>query len=317
VDDLIKKSIVPCKKALSDAGLSVEDITDVILVGGMTRMPKVREVVKNFFKKEPFAGVNPDEAVAVGAALQGSIISNKGLMPGSAEREIVLLDVTPLNLGISVVSGELAVIIPAQTSIPCSKTHTFTTVKDFQTQIQTEIYQGNRPIAKDNRLLGSYVLMDIPPAPAGIPKVDVTFSLSANGTINASSRDRASGKQYGITLQMAGGLSDADIERMKKEAERFSEYDNKRQEEMKLFEEIRNFIDKSESTFKGLDKSLHEKFADRITQTQQDYRRLRSMIESGKTQDIASIYKEVTDKAKPLLTDIYNANASKNRTTSN
>jgi molecular chaperone DnaK len=220
VDDLIKKSIIPCKKALNDAGLKVEDITDVILVGGMTRMPKVRETVKNFFKKEPFAGVNPDEAVAVGAALQGSIISNKGLIPGTnADREIVLLDVTPLNLGIELHGGEMAVIIPAQAPIPCTKTHTFTTVFDNQTSVKTDVYQGNFNVAVQNRLLGSYTVTGIPPAPKGVPKIDVTFAINANGTIHATSKDRASGKVFGITIQMTGGLSADDIEKMRKEAE--------------------------------------------------------------------------------------------------
>jgi len=288
----------------------------VILVGGMTRMPKVREVVKNFFKKEPFAGVNPDEAVAVGAALQGTIISNKGLVPGSGDREIVLLDVTPLNLGIGVHSGEMAVIIPAQTAIPCSKSHTFTTVKDFQTQIQTEVYQGNRPIAKDNRLLGSYTVSGIPSAPAGIPKIDVTFTLSANGTITARSKDRASGIEHGITLQMAGGLSDAEIERMMKEAERFAESDRQRQENLRIFENIRSFIEKSESSFNGLDKVTADKFADNIRQVRSDFQRLQTMMNSGKADNIESVFKEVEQKSKPLLTDIYNSQSAKFKTAS-
>jgi len=312
VDDLIKKSIGPCQKALDDAGLTVVDITDVILVGGMTRMPKVREVVKNFFKKEPFAGVNPDEAVAVGAALQGSIITNKGLIPGSADREIVLLDVTPLNLGIAVHSGELSVIVPAQTAIPCSKTHTFTTVKDFQTQIQTEIYQGNRPIAKDNRLLGSYVVSGIPSAPAGIPKIDVTFTISANGTITASSKDRASGIEHGITIQMAGGLSDFDIERMKKEAEQHSESDRKKQETIKYQEKILSFVNNTESELTKLDKSITEKFSQRIRELQGDLHKLQSILSSGKNENIETLYNQCEKKSKSLFTDTYQTRAQSN-----
>jgi len=276
-------------------------------VGGMTRMPKVREVVKNFFKKEPFAGVNPDEAVAVGAALQASIITNKGLIPGSTDREIVLLDVTPLNLGIAVHTGEMSVIIPAQTSIPCSKTHTFTTVKDFQTQIQTEVYQGNRPIAKDNRLLGSYLVTGIPSAPASIPKIDVTFTLSANGTITATSKDRASGIEHGMTIQMAGGLSDAEIERMKKEAEQFSESDRKKQDNLRVQENIRKFINDTESEIKSLDKTITDKFAQTIRELQQDLNKLQTMQSTAKNETLEKLFSETEKKAKSLFTDTYHA----------
>jgi len=218
--ELIKRTIVPCKKALQDAGLKVEEVDDVILVGGQTRMPKVREAVKNFFKKEPVLGVNPDEAVALGAAIQGNIISNQGLcVLGNEERELVLVDVTPLNLGIEVVTQEMAVIVPAQTPIPCKKSHEFTTCADMQTSVQTMIYQGNRPIAKQNRLLGEYTLSGIAAAPAGVPKIEVTFDISADGLIRVSSMDKATKQKQSVTINLSGGLSEADIERMKAEAE--------------------------------------------------------------------------------------------------
>jgi molecular chaperone DnaK len=218
--ELIKRTIVPCKKALQDAGLKVEEVDDVILVGGQTRMPKVREAVKNFFKKEPVLGVNPDEAVALGAAIQGNIISNQGLcVLGNEERELVLVDVTPLNLGIEVVTQEMAVIVPAQTPIPCKKSHEFTTCADMQTNVQTMIYQGNRPIAKQNRLLGEYTLSGIAAAPAGVPKIEVTFDISADGLIRVSSMDKATKQKQSVTINLSGGLSEADIERMKAEAE--------------------------------------------------------------------------------------------------
>jgi len=249
--------------------------------------------------------------VAVGAALQGSIISNKGLIPGSVDREIVLLDVTPLNLGIAVHTGEMSVIIPAQTSIPCSKSHTFTTVRDFQTQIQTEVYQGNRPIAKDNRLLGSYLVSGIPSAPSGIPKIDVTFTLSANGTITASSKDRASGVEHGITLQMAGGLSDAQIEKMKKEAEQFAESDRKRQDTLKTQEQIKSFISNTESSLNSLDKSITERFSDPIQQLKQNLNRLQTSINSGKTENIETLLKQSEEKARSLFSDTYRAQVDK------
>lgn len=213
--------------------MTVDDITDVIMVGGMTRMPMVRKVVSEFFKKEPSLSVNPDEAVAIGAALQGSIIANQGLIPGEEARELVLVDVTPLNLGIKVHSGEMATIVPAQTAIPCRLSHTFTTVSDFQTEIHTEVYQGNRPLAKDNRLIGKYTMTGIPPAPAGVPKICVTFEISANGTIKVTSVDEASKASQDVIINMSGGLSAADIERMKKEAEVNKAQDEARQEMVK------------------------------------------------------------------------------------
>lgn len=230
---LVKKSLPPCQKALDDANMSIDDITDIIMVGGMTRMPLVRKTVTDFFKKEPSLSVNPDEAVAIGAALQGSIIANQGLIPGEEARELVLVDVTPLNLGIKVHSGEMAVIVPAQTAIPCRLSHTFTTVQDFQTEIHTEVYQGNRPLAKDNRLIGKYTMTGVPPAPAGVPKIMVTFEISANGTIKVTSMDEASKVQQDVIINMSGGLSAADIERMKKEAEANKAQDQARQEMIK------------------------------------------------------------------------------------
>jgi len=182
-------------------------------------MPKVREAVKQFFKKEPSLSVNPDEAVAIGAALQASIIANSGLIVGSEERELILVDVTPLNLGIKVQSGEMAIIVPAQTTVPCRLSHVFTTVQDFQTEIHTEVYQGNRPMADQNRLIGKYTMMGIPAAPAGVPKIEVIFDISANGTITVTSIDQASKSQQSVAISMSGGLSDAEIERMRKDAE--------------------------------------------------------------------------------------------------
>lgn len=184
--------------------MTIDDISEVIMVGGMTRMPKVREAVKKFFKREPSLAVNPDEAVAIGAALQGSIISNSGLVLGDEAKELILVDVTPLNLGIKIHSGEMVVIVPAQTAIPCRLSHVFTTVQDFQTEIHTEVYQGNRPMADQNRLIGKYTMTGIPPAPAGIPKIEVCFDISANGLINVTSRDQASKVQTSVAINMSG-----------------------------------------------------------------------------------------------------------------
>jgi len=309
VDGLISKSLDPCRVALKDAGMTIDDITDVILVGGMTRMPKVKEYVKNFFKKEPFIGVNPDEAVAVGAALQGGLIDNKGLVPGSSDREIVLLDVTPLNLGIEVTTGELAVIIPAQTAIPCTRTHTFTTIADFQTQLHTKVYQGNRPIARDNRLLGQYLVTGIPPAPAGVAKIDVTFACSANGTINASSRDRAAGVTQGITIQMAGGLSDAQIEKMRKDAEMFKEADEKRQSQLRVGEKAKSLISTTQHGISTLSSNAATTLSSQIQNVNNLIKLLQASIDKGDPKDIEEKMKALEEKSKVLLTEAYNLSA--------
>eukprot|EP01125_Pyxidicula_operculata_P008547 TRINITY_DN2860_c0_g1_i1.p1 TRINITY_DN2860_c0_g1~~TRINITY_DN2860_c0_g1_i1.p1 ORF type:complete len:641 (+),score=159.81 TRINITY_DN2860_c0_g1_i1:59-1981(+) len=305
-DELIRKSIDPCKIALKDAGLNVADVTDVILVGGMTRMPKVRQVVKQFFKKEPFAGVNPDEAVAQGAALQAGIISNKGLMPGAEEREIILLDVTPLNLGISVHTGAMSVIIPAQTSIPCTATESYTTVQDYQTSITTEVYQGNRPIAKDNRLLGSYVVNGILPAPAGVPKIDVTFECSANGTIKVTSKDRGSGKEYGITINMSGGLSDAEINKMKIDAEKNREKDKQRVQIVKTQENARSFINKIETGLSQI------KASDTDVKTVKDaIQKLQNTLNSSSIEEIEKLVKELETVSNRVFKAAYESSSKK------
>eukprot|EP01127_Copromyxa_protea_P023154 TRINITY_DN85_c0_g3_i1.p1 TRINITY_DN85_c0_g3~~TRINITY_DN85_c0_g3_i1.p1 ORF type:complete len:646 (-),score=198.79 TRINITY_DN85_c0_g3_i1:93-2030(-) len=305
---LVQKSIAPCQKALADAGMTIDDITDVIMVGGMTRMPLVRKTVTEFFKKEPSLSVNPDEAVAIGAALQGSIIANQGLIPGEEARELVLLDVTPLNLGIKVHSGELAVIVPAQTAIPCSLSHTFTTVHDNQTEISTEVYQGNRPLAKDNRLIGKYVMTGVPPAPAGIPKIAVTFDISANGTIKVTSRDQASGVQQDVVINMSGGLSPADIERMRKEAESNKAEDEARQEALKVKDTAQRDI---QSVRKGM--SSYKNLTDDQVKTLNDViAKAEKIIADGKKEDIEAAVKEVQTVSGKIFKDAYAASASQN-----
>jgi len=304
---LVKKSIPPCQKALSDAGMSVDEITDVIMVGGMTRMPLVRKMVSEFFKKEPSLSVNPDEAVAIGAALQGSIIANQGLIPGEDARELVLLDVTPLNLGIKVHSGEMAVIVPAQTAIPCSLGHVFTTVHDNQTEISTEVYQGNRPVAKDNRLIGKYVMTGVPPAPAGIPKIQVTFDISANGTIKVTSKDQASGVSQDVVINMSGGLSAADIDRMRKEAEANKAQDEARQETIKVKDiaqrDIQN-VKKGMSAYKNLTEDQKKSLNDVISKAE-------SVINAnGKKEDIEAAVKEVQDTSNKIFKDAYSASSA-------
>jgi molecular chaperone DnaK len=221
VEDLIQRTIEPCKKALKDAGLKASEIQEVILVGGMTRMPKVQEVVKQFFGREPHKGVNPDEVVALGAAIQG------GVLKGDV-KDVLLLDVTPLSLGIETLGGVFTRLIERNTTIPTRKSQVFSTAEDSQTAVTIRVFQGEREMAADNKLLGQFDLVGIPAAPRGVPQVEVTFDIDANGIVNVSAKDKATGKEQQIRIQASGGLSDADIEKMVKDAEAHAEEDKAR-----------------------------------------------------------------------------------------
>jgi molecular chaperone DnaK len=241
VDDLVQKTIEPCRQALKDAGLTAAEINEVVLVGGMTRMPKVQEVVKQLFGKEPHKGVNPDEVVAVGAAIQA------GVLQGDV-KDVLLLDVTPLSLGIETLGGVFTRLIDRNTTIPTKKSQVFSTAEDGQTAVTIRVFQGEREMAADNKMLGQFDLIGIPPAPRGVPQIEVTFDIDANGIVNVSAKDKGTGKEQQIRIQASGGLSETDIQKMVKDAEAHAEEDKKRKAQVEAKNHAEALVHSTEKT---------------------------------------------------------------------
>jgi molecular chaperone DnaK len=295
VDALIQRTLEPCKKALADAGISKDQVDEVILVGGMTRMPKVREVVESFFGAKPHTGVNPDEVVAMGAAIQA------GVLQGDV-KDVLLLDVTPLSLGIETLGGVFTRMIDRNTTIPTKKTQTYSTAEDNQNAVTIKVYQGEREMAADNKLLGNFDLVGIPPAPRGVPQIEVTFDIDANGIVSVSAKDKGTGKEQTIKIQASGGLSDNDIDQMVKDAEKFAEEDKKRRAAAEARNQADSLVHATEKQIAEhgdkIDAATKSAVEDAIAAT-------KTALEGGDADDINAKAQALTEAAMKMGQQIY------------
>ena len=300
VDDFVQRTIAPCKAALKDAGLSAGEIDEVVLVGGMTRMPKIQQVVKEFFGKEPHKGVNPDEVVAMGAAIQG------GVLQGDV-KDVLLLDVTPLSLGIETLGGVFTRLIERNTTIPTKKGQVFSTAEDNQNAVTIRVFQGEREMAADNKLLGQFDLVGIPPAPRGVPQIEVAFDIDANGIVNVSAKDKGTGKEHQIRIQASGGLSDADIEKMVKDAEANADADKKRREVVEAKNQAEALAHSAEKSLKDYGDKVSEDDRKAIEDAITD---LKSALEGDDVEAINAKSQALAEASMKLGQAMYEASQS-------
>lgn len=297
VEDLAKNTVVPCRKVLEDAKLTVGDIDEVILVGGMTRMPLIQRVVKEFFGKDPHKGVNPDEVVAIGAAIQG------GVLKGDV-KDVLLLDVTPLSLGIETLGGVFTKLIPRNTTIPTKKTEIFSTAADNQPAVTIRVGQGEREIFGENKLLGEFDLKDIPPAPRGVPKIEVAFDIDANGILHVSAKDLGTNQEKSIQIKAGSGLSDEEIDRMVKEAEQFKDEDAKKKKLVEAKNNADQLIYSTEKSLKEYGDKLGEEDKKVI---EEKVAALKSVVDGGDAEAIEKKIEELNQAAHKLAEVIYQA----------
>ncbi len=297
IDDLVKRTVEPCKRALEDAGLTPRDIDEVILVGGSTRIPMVQQVVKDLFGKEPHKGVNPDEVVAVGAAIQGGVLSGD-------VTDVLLLDVTPLSLGIETLGGVSTTLIPSNTTIPTKKSEIFSTAADSQTSVEIHILQGERPMAADNRSLGKFHLDGIPPAPRGVPQIEVTFDIDANGILHVGAKDKATGKEQSIRITSSSGLSDDEVQKMKRDAQEHAADDKKRKEEIEVRNQADSLVFQTKKQLDEFKDKIDEGMRNRI---EGDLNKLEEALKTNVSSDIKAAMEQLNKTWNEASTAMYQA----------